>query len=99
VQSPLRPLLAFAAVLALCVGLTLGFTGCGTGAKDVTLLGNQSGRFRIVSAQEFNSNGTRHIIVLFDNQTEKEYLCVMGAGVTEMQRTDQKGTTHTDKDR
>ncbi len=48
----------------------------------------QTGRFRTVSCQKFLSGGReRHIIVLFDNKTERSYLVVMGAGVYDFTET------------
>ena len=72
------------------------------GTKDVTLLGNQSGRFSITSAQKFDSGGReRHIVVLFDTKTEKEYLAVMGAGVYDITVTNygtKPPTSHADEE-
>lgn len=53
----------------------------------------QDGRFQVKSAQKFYSGGReRHIMVLFDTKTEKEYLVVMGAGVYDLYESGTKGT-------
>ena len=54
----------------------------------------QSGRINVTSAQVINDarGYSRDILVLRDTETGREYIAVMGAGVTEM-RTQSNGKT------
>ena len=54
----------------------------------------QSGRINVTSAQVINDarGYSRDILVLRDTETGREYIAVMGAGVTEM-RTHSNGKT------
>ena len=74
-----------AAVVVLC----LAFAGCADPnpeRNDRLRQETQSGRINVTSAQTIkDARGyPRDILVLRDGQTGREYIAVMGAGVTEM---------------
>ena len=86
----------FAAAVALA-SIAL-FAGC----SDPTPVRNkklrtdtQSGRINITSAQVINDacGDSRDILVLRDTATGREYIAVMGAGVTEMSTQSDSKTT------
>ena len=82
----MRTTFAAAAVAVVSSALLAGCSDRTPVRNEKLKTGTQSGRINVVSAQVIkDARGySRDILVLRDSQTGREYVAVMGAGVTEM---------------